>query len=257
MRPIFDAHTHLNYRSRSEFFNLAEKGYRCAVVCAYYLIKPRSADTLLDHFDVILKKYTGDFKGLRLYAAVGVHPRSIPQEGVEKVLRELPRYFEDKRVAALGEVGVEKGTEEEKKVLKNQLELAKELGTPVIFHTPRKNKYQMLQVGLRILAEVGIDPSQVVIDHNDEKTAGEVLHRGYYTGLSIHSKKLDTGRCGQIVQKYSSFSNSLILNSDLGYGADEVFSLVNTVNHFEDNLGEELLSKVTCKNALDFFGIEG
>jgi TatD DNase family protein len=73
-----------------------------------------------------------------VYAAVGIHPNS-GNSWSESSLSELRRLAENPKVVAIGEIGLDyyrKFTTKslQKKVFKNQLKLAKELGLPVIVH---------------------------------------------------------------------------------------------------------------------------
>ncbi len=79
------------------------------------------------------KKY--DF----IYSVVGVHPIYTEQynDEVEKKIEELAK---DKKVLAIGEIGLDyhwmtSPKEEQKKVFRKQLELARKLNKPVVIHT--------------------------------------------------------------------------------------------------------------------------
>jgi len=252
---IFDAHTHINFRSKPEFEELAKRDYKTVVTCAFYPIVPRGPDTLLDLFELILKRYTGEISGLDIYAALGTHPRSIPKKDFESVLEELPEYLQKENVVALGEVGLEEGSDEEKEVLRKQLEIARDVKSPVVLHTPRENKDEMLKEILRILDEVKIDTNQVMIDHNDEKTTGGVLSKGFFAGLTTHPKKLDSNRAANIINNNIDHSDKIVLNSDMGYSTSNIFSLAEAIEDLEKQLDSETLNLVANQNAKRFFQV--
>ena len=96
---------------------------------------------------------------LKLYSAVGVHPRSISSD-YEIVLDKLPELLENKNVVAIGEIGLENGTKQEKEVFIKQLKLAQDLNIKVIVHTPRTNKKEITELTATII-EDNIDTSLV------------------------------------------------------------------------------------------------
>ncbi len=77
---------------------------------------------------------------VQLFVAVGVHPNLVAQawEG-EQTLRELRRLARHPRVVAVGEIGLDyyrqtTPPEQQREALQAQLDLAGELGLPVILH---------------------------------------------------------------------------------------------------------------------------
>src|SRR5689334_12339737 len=77
----------------------------------------------------------------------------VPWHGLDDLLHRLPRYFDDPRVAAIGEVGLQEGSSREEEVLIRQLELAAQLRKPVIAHTPAAGKLSVTKRLLAILRE--------------------------------------------------------------------------------------------------------
>src|SRR3954465_11818365 len=101
-----------------------------------------SADDLRKHWDGLVSVQASRLKacGIRPFVALAVHPARIPWHGLDDLLHRLPRYFDDPRVAAIGEVGLEAGSSREEEVLIRQLELAAQLRKPLIAHTPATGK---------------------------------------------------------------------------------------------------------------------
>lgn len=90
------------------------------------------------------------------------------------------------RVVAVGEIGYDDQTPTEDKFFRKQLEMAKEVGLPVLIHTPHRNKKQGTYRSMDVIEEHGIPPHLVVIDHNNEETYREVLDRGYWCAFTIY-----------------------------------------------------------------------
>ena len=58
--------------------------------------------------------------------------------------------------------------------------------------------------------EHGLDPSKVVVDHNNEETVRETLDRGYWAAFSIYpSTKMGNSRMVEILRRYGANANHL------------------------------------------------
>jgi uncharacterized protein len=250
---LFDSHTHLQFRGRTEFAELAKCGYSRAVTCSFFPLRPRTPDSALDNFDLILKRYTGKREGIYIYAALGVHPRSIPQKDYQKVIAMLPEYLEKENVVAIGEIGLEAGDSLECEVFQTQLEVAKDTKSKVIIHTPRKNKEYLLAQELEIIESVGVNPNRVIIDHNTVDTVSRVLDGGFFAGLTVSKGKLEPQELIQIAKKHN--QKKLVVNTDLGFSSDYLFDMVDTANALDRKIGERGTRKMVYENASDFFGV--
>jgi len=252
---LIDTHTHLQFRGREEFKSLVARGYEAAITCAFYPVVPRGPDTVLDMFDVLLKRYSGNVEGLKIYVALGIHPRSIPQKNMDVVLRYLVEYLRKENVVAIGEVGLETGEEVEKSALRPQLEIARDTDSRVILHTPKENKEKVFREELELIIEARANPLRIVVDHNDETTIKAVLQGGFMAGLTVSKGKLNTERAIAIIKEYEKYSDRFLLNTDLGYSSEYIYNLPETVTVMERELGPALAKKVAYDNAKKFFGL--
>src|SRR5712692_1497462 len=133
--PFVDLHLHAEGISEADLTTLAWFGLRAAVTCANDA-GASSAEELR-----------------RPWVALAVHPARIPWHGVDDLLHRLPRYFDDPRVVALGELGLHEGGEREEELLARQLELSLALRKPVIVHTPGQGKLAVTRRLLAVLRE--------------------------------------------------------------------------------------------------------
>ena len=128
---LFDTHAHYDAEQfdadRDELIkNLPEKGVALVVNPGCDIPTSRKALELAKRYDYI-------------YAAVGYHPESCApyQESELELLREMAN---DPKVVAIGEIGLDYYWEEnpprelQQQVFRAQMELARELGLPVIVH---------------------------------------------------------------------------------------------------------------------------
>ena len=147
---------------------------------------------------------------------------------------------------AIGEIGLEDGTDEEREVLKAQLLLAKKLDIPAIIHTPRKNKAAILEKTLEILDSVSFPEDLALIDHNSVETVKVVLERGYWAGITVQPGKLSVEEAVKVVEEFG--DERLVANSDTGFSESDMLA----VKKFYDACRNE---RVARKNAERFFGI--
>ncbi|MFD2437872.1 TatD family hydrolase [Modicisalibacter luteus] len=114
-------------------------------------------------------------------------------------------------VVAIGEIGYDEQTELEDKYFRAQLALARDLQLPVMVHTPHRDKKRGTSRSMDVCEEMGIDPSWVVIDHNNEETVAETLDRGYWAGFSIYpSTKMGNARMVELLKQYGGIASSWI-----------------------------------------------
>jgi TatD DNase family protein len=132
----FDTHAHYDDEKfdndRYEILDLLpENGVELVVNAASDLVSAEKSIILAARYDYI-------------YAAVGVHPHEAKTFDLNTIskLRELSRH---KKVVAIGEIGLDyhydySPREEQRRALCAQMELAQELGMPVIIHNRKAHE---------------------------------------------------------------------------------------------------------------------
>ncbi|GAB6877716.1 TatD family hydrolase [Thermaerobacter litoralis] len=127
---LVDTHCHLDFPDYDGDRDRVVEAARAAGVAAMITI---GIDLASSRRAVALaERYAG------VYAAVGIHPHSAG-ESTPAALAELRRLAGHPRVVAIGEIGLDyhrgrAGEEAQKRAFRAQLELAAELGLPVIIH---------------------------------------------------------------------------------------------------------------------------
>ena len=171
---IFDTHSHYIDSAfdadRHEVLSaLPEAGIVHAVLAGTTLEDSTAGIALADCYDYI-------------YAAVGIHPETAGQQPAD-YLAQLERLAKHPKVVAIGEIGLDyhyEGYDRESQsvLLREQLDLAKQLDLPVIIHAR-----DCTEDYLRILQE--FRPCGVVhCFSGSAETAREVLKLGMYIGFT-------------------------------------------------------------------------
>ncbi len=174
---LIDTHAHLWF---DDFRNDLEEVLARAKVAGVEKIVVPGTDIESSRKAVEL---AGKYSGV-VYAAVGVHPEEVESANTEKV-RQIISENKD-LVVAVGEVGIDLYAEKEKqtldaqkKLLREQCELALEFDLPVIIHT-RNSLAEALEV---LDALPKMPRGQFHCFSHDEVGIKQVLERGFHVSF--------------------------------------------------------------------------
>lgn len=252
---IIDAHLHADCRPVEDFKNMKIAGVNAIVSCAYDPLEMKKSNVSFEHFDRIINREAKrvENEGIKLYCAVGVHPRAIPTD-FEKVIEKLPEYLEKKNVIAIGEIGLETADDLEQKVFVEQLKIADENNYKIIVHTPRTNKVEITEKIVKLLDE-HINPRLVQLDHVDFSIVDSIIDKEYSLGITIQPLKMSTEETIQMLEKYG--YDKFILDSDISYAPSNPLSLPETKHELEKmGVNKNSINKVMFENVLKFYNIK-
>jgi predicted metal-dependent TIM-barrel fold hydrolase len=216
MGRYIDSHTHSYLRSSEDIELMSLAGIEGVVVCSYFPVGPSGPATLIDLFKWISEEEPERLSahGMSMRATVGIHPRSIPESGVKQVLDHIFALFDNELAYGLGEVGLESKSKAEENVFRQQLRIANEYPTPIIVHTPRLNKPQILDSTLKILEDENVDYGKVIIDHLTPDLVPKVRAKGAFAGITVQPGKLTPKDVCDAVT--ANGPEGIVVNSDLG-----------------------------------------
>ena len=258
---FIDAHTHTFLRGPEDLAVMARAGIESAVVCAFLPVPASGACSLIDLFSWLdgVERRRLCQAGIRPIIAVGVHPRSLPPEDeLDRVLTGMTSLVTAERASAIGEIGLETGSEAEKSLLLRQLCLARDLQAPAIVHTPRANKRERLRETLRLVDEAGIAPGQVILDHLTPDLVAEIdaQKRPFWMGLTVQPGKTTPEEIARLV--LSRGPSRLIVNSDLSHMPSWPDALAMTARQLSElGLTPADIDSLTRGNAAQALGIDG
>lgn len=256
-----DSHTHMISRTTDDYERMAAAGVVACIEPAFWLGQPRtSVGTYIDYLSLIcgFERFRAGQFGLRHYCTVGLNPKEANNEELaEAVMEILPRYALKEGVVAIGEIGYDEQTELEDRYFRRQLELAKELQLPVMIHTPHRDKKKGTLRSMDVVREHGLDPSWVVIDHNNEETVQEVLDRGFWAAFSIYPfTKMGNERMVEIVRRYG--AERIFCDSACDWGISDPLAVPKTAALMRRaGIPEADIRKVTYENPLTAYGKSG
>jgi predicted metal-dependent TIM-barrel fold hydrolase len=127
----------------------------------------------------------------------------------------------------------------------------------VQIHTPHRDKKKGTTRSMDVCIEHKIDPSKVIVDHNNEETVEEVLKRGFWAGFTIYPKtKMGNERMAEIVKKYG--PERIMVNSAADWGISDPLAVPKTAAlMLERGISMEHIRAVCYSNALAAFGQSG
>ncbi len=195
-------------------------------------------------------------------AVVGVHPSEV-YDMTEDDIATLRRMATHKSVVAIGEIGLDYHYDDtdpvlQKKWFRRQLDLAKELGLPVVIHD-RDSKGECIE----ILAEKEITKGVVHCFSGSSETAKKILDMGLnisFTGVLTFKNAKRAIEALKVIPM-----DRIFIETDCPYMAPEPHRGTRNdsslVRHVAEkiaeikNLSYNQVVQQTTKNAIEFFGI--
>ena len=258
---FLDPHIHMTARTTDDYSAMAKAGIVAVIEPAFWLGQPRtSADTYKDYLSSLVgwERFRASQFGIKHYCTIGLNSKEANNEALaEAVMEILPLYACKEGVVAIGEIGYDDMTPAEDKYFRLQLELAKELDLPVMIHTPHRDKKAGTSVSMDVCIEHGLEPSKVIVDHNNEETAKEVLDRGFWAGFTIYpNTKMGNERMVEVVRTYG--CDRIIVDSSADWGVSDPLAVPKTAQLMAmRGIPEDHIKAVCYQNALTAYGQSG
>lgn len=256
-----DPHAHMISRTTDDYEAMRAAGVVAVIEPAFWIGQPRTTlGSFKDYFSLLVgwERFRAGQFGIRHYCAIGLNSKEANNVPLaEEVMELLPLYLCKEGVVAVGEIGFDDMSEAEERFFREQLELARELDLPVLIHTPHRNKKVGTSRSMDLCEEHGLDPTTVVVDHNNEETVQETLDRGYWAAFSIYpSTKMGNERMTELVRQYG--SERVIVDSATDWGISDALAVPKTARlMLERGIPEADVRKVCYENALAVYSQSG
>lgn len=258
---FIDSHIHMTSRTTDDYERMAAAGIVAIIEPSFWLGQPRTeVGTFKDYFSSLIgwERFRAAQFGIKHYCTIGLNSKEANNEKLaEQVMELLPLYACKEGVVGIGEIGYDDQTPAEDKFFRQQLELAKELDLPVQIHTPHRDKKKGTSRSMDVCEEHGLDPSMVVIDHNNEETVKEVLDRGFWAAFTIYpNTKMGNERMAAVVKQYG--PERIIVDSSADWGVSDPLSVPKTASlMLERGIPQEHVRLTCYQNALDIYSTSG
>jgi predicted metal-dependent TIM-barrel fold hydrolase len=247
-------------RVTDDYVAMATAG--CAAVCepAFWAGFDRSsADGFYDYFCQLTEhepKRAAKF-GLAHYCWLCINPKeSEDVKLAEEVLGIIPKFLERRTVLGIGEIGLNKNSRNEMKVLEKHVELAARHEQLILVHTPHledKLKGTRLIVDL-LKSDRRIEPGRVIIDHVEEHTVKLVLEAGMWAGMTLYPEsKCSPARAIDMVEVYG--NERIWMNCACDWGVSDPLAVPKTALEMRKRgHSAEAIDKLIYQNPAKFLG---
>lgn len=258
---FFDPHVHMTSRTTDDYQAMADAGVVGLIEPSFWLGQPRTGvATFRDYYSSLIgwERFRSSQFGIKHYCTIGLNSREANNEALaEQVMEILPLFIFKEGVVGIGEIGFDDQTAAEEKYYRLQLDLAKESNLPVQIHTPHRDKKRGTTRSMDMAVEHGLDPSMVIVDHNNEETVKEVLDRGFWAAFTIYPfTKMGNERMVEIVKQYG--ADRIMINSAADWGISDPLAVPKTAALMKDNnIPDEAIRLVTYQNAITAFAQSG
>ncbi|MEN6575041.1 MAG: TatD family hydrolase [Phycisphaerales bacterium] len=254
---LIDTHCHLTFEPLSADVPGVIERSRAAGVAGWITI-----GTLLEDSRRAVE-LAGQYENM--YATVGIHPHDA-HSADSRALEELRQLAQREKVVAVGETGLDfhynfSKQPDQKRVFEAHLEIAREVGLPVVIHS--RNAFDET---MEILDRCGGGLKGVVFHcfSGSAEQARMVLDRGYFvsfTGVVTFKNAEVTRQAAQAVPL-----DRLMIETDCPYMSPEPVRsrkpnepalMVHTAQFLAQLKGISLddLAKATTRTAIEFFGL--
>jgi uncharacterized protein len=259
MRYI-EPHAHMVSRVTDDYLDMVTAG--CQAVCepAFWAGYDRSSvNGFHDYFCQLTDyepKRAAKF-GLPHFCWLCLNPKeSEDVKLAEEVVALIPKFLERSNVLGIGEIGLNKNSKNELKVLEMHVDLAGRHNQMILVHTPHlEDKLKGTRLIIDVLkTDPRIRPERVIIDHVEEHTAGLVLDAGFWAGMTLYPEsKCSPARAIDLLESYG--SERLWLNSACDWGVSVPLNVPYTALEMKRRgwSGEDI-DQVVYQNPLKFLG---
>lgn len=253
---IFDSHAHYDDESfNDDRYELIEQlhkedGVAGILNCGASLKGSIDSVNLANKYDFI-------------YAAVGIHPEEA-NEFNEEVAEQIIELSKDRKVKAIGEIGLDYYWEEnppkkvQREVFIKQMKLADELDLPVVIHDREAhgNTLDIIKMFPRVKGTVHCFSGSV-------EFAEECLKRGYYIGFTGVVTFKNAKKIIEVVKEVP--LERMLVETDCPYMAPVPFRgkrnqsnyipyIIKKIAEIKE-VTEEEVERITMRNAKDLFRI--
>jgi predicted metal-dependent TIM-barrel fold hydrolase len=216
--------------------------------------------TFIDYLSSLVgwERFRASQFGIRHYCTIGLNSKEANNEALaEQVMDILPLFLGKEGVVAVGEIGYDDQTAAEDKYYRAQLQLATELDMLVQVHTPHRDKKRGTIRSMEVALEMGLEPWQVIIDHNNEETVEDVLERGFWAGFTLYPEtKMGSERMVEIARRFG--SHHIFIDSSADWGRSDPLAVPATARMMlERGIPRAHVEAICYGNAIEAFAPSG
>jgi predicted metal-dependent TIM-barrel fold hydrolase len=257
MRYI-EPHGHMVSRTTDDYLDMATAGCACVCEPAFWAGFDRSsADGFHDYFCQLTEhepKRAAKF-GIPHFCWLCINPKeSEDVKLAQEVIALIPDFLNKPNVLGIGEIGLNKNSRNELKVLEMHIDVAAKHDQLILVHTPHlEDKLKGTKLILDALKnDKRIRPERVVIDHVEEHTIELVLNSGFWAGMTLYPEsKCTPARAIDMLETYG--NERIWMNSACDWGVSVPLAVPRTALEMKKReWTADAIDKVVYENPLKF-----
>lgn len=253
-----DPHIHMVSRTTDDYLKLAVSGIHTVTEPAFWAGFDRSsAESFRDYFHhlTVTEPARAARFGIRHFCWIGLNSKEAENLKIaDEVLAIMPEFLDALTAIGIGEVGLNKNSRNEIKILEKQLDMAVKRNELLLIHTPHlEDKLKGTRIIMdMILSEPHLDPYRVLIDHAEEHTIKEIKDNGFWFGLTLYpNSKGSPERAIDAVEIHG--TDRICINSSADWSVSDPLSIVKCANEMRRRgHPEESINKVFYDNPRTF-----
>ena len=257
-----DPHIHMVSRTTDDYQRMAQAGCVAITEPAFWAGFDRSSPQgFYDYFKQLTDtepKRASQY-GIKHHCWLCINPKEAEDVGfAREVMSLIPEFMKCPNVLGIGEIGLNKNSKNELKILEEQLALAETHNQLVLVHTPHlEDKLKGTLLIMDAIANTSITPDRVLIDHVEEHTVNAVLDRGFWAGMTLYpDSKCTPQRAADIIESIG--SERLWINSAGDWGPSDPLAVPKCqVEMASRGHSQELIQKISFNNPLEFLSQSG
>lgn len=192
--------------------------------------------------------------GIAHHTWLCINPKEAEDVGfAREVLSIIPEFLDAPTVLGIGEIGLNKNSRNELEVLELHLQLAAQRNQMVLVHTPHlEDKHKGTLLIMDAVANAGLTPDRVLIDHVEEHTVGDVLDRGFWAGMTLYpDTKCTPQRAVDILERWG--TERIWMNSAGDWGDSDPLAVPKARMEMRRRRHPEaMIEQVTFGNPIEF-----
>lgn len=255
-----EPHAHMVSRVTDDYERMALAG--CEAICepAFWAGFDRSsAAGFYDYFCQLTDhepKRAARF-GLKHFCWLCINPKESENVKLaEEVIAMIPQFLNRPNVLGIGEIGLNKNSKNELKVLEMHVDMAARHDQLILVHTPHlEDKLKGTRLILDVLKnDRRIKPERCIIDHVEEHTVGMVLDAGFWAGMTLYPEtKCTPSRAIDILENYG--NERLWMNSACDWGVSDPLAVPKTALEMKRRgHAVSTIEKIIFENPKQFLG---
>jgi predicted metal-dependent TIM-barrel fold hydrolase len=248
MRYI-EPHGHMVSRTTDDYTAMAMAG--CQAICepAFWAgFDRRNAEGFHDYFLQLTEYEPRRAKKYLMphFCWLCINPKDV--------ISLIPSLLDKPNVLGIGEIGLNKNSRNELKVLEMHIQLAADHNQLILVHTPHlEDKLK----GTRLIVDAlknfsGIDRGRVIIDHVEEHTVRHVLDAGFWAGMTLYPEsKCTPARAVDILEMHG--TERIWLNSACDWGHSDPLAVPKAgLEMRRRGFDSEKIDQILYQNPLQF-----